>query len=153
MKKTLFKLTFIIVALVGMTSCSSDDDNDQTTASIEGIWQTGKAYGTATANGMATNLEGESEGTINLKTDGTYESVILSGYVTVNIPAMNYSETTLIEPETEEGTYSYNNVTDEVVINGEVGKVIVLNANFMKIRTLIDESGVVGELFTEYSRN
>ena len=153
MKKTLFKLTFIIVALLGMTSCSSDDDNDQTTASIVGIWQTEKVYGTATASGMASNFEGESEGTINLKSDGTYESVILSGYITVNIPAMNYSETTLIEPETEEGTYSYNNVTDDIVINGEVGKVIVLNANFMKIRTLVDEDGVVGEIFTEYRRN
>ena len=152
MKKTLFKLTFIIVALLGITSCSSDDDKDQTTASIEGIWQNGKAYGTVTANGMTSNLEGESEGTINLKTDGTYESVILSGYVTVNIPAMNYSETTLIEPETEEGTYSYNNVTDEIVINGEAAKVLVLTANFMKIRTLVNEDGVVGEIFTEYSR-
>ena len=147
-----FKMTFLVLSVVFLNGCSSDDDNDPTSANIEGVWQLGRMYGTATYTGMNANLDGESEGTLEFNADGTYDSNIISGYLDVTIPALNYTETTTIDPLTESGTYSYDATTDDLIIDGETSKVVVLNANFMKIKTLINDSGVVGELYTEYSR-
>jgi hypothetical protein len=109
-------------------------------------------YGTANYNGMNANLDGDSEGTMEFKANGTYDSNIISAYLTVSIPALNYSETTPIEASSTSGEYYYDEITDDLDIDGEMSKVVVLNANFMKIKTLINDSGVTGELFTEYHR-
>ena len=146
------KVTFLLLSVLFLNACSSDDASDATTASIEGVWQIGKITGTATSSGLNAVLNGDSEGTMEFKSDGTYDSNIISGYIDVTITALDYTETTTIGPVTETGTYTYNAATDDLEINGETSKVVVLNANFMKIRTLIDDSGVVGELFTEYHR-
>lgn len=65
---------------------------------------------------------------------------------------MNYSETTPIEASFSSGTYLYDESTDDLVVDGEVSKVVVLNANFMKVKTLINDSGTTGEIFTEFHR-
>lgn len=147
-----FKVTFLLLSVLFLTGCSNDEDSDETTANIEGVWQLGRMYGTANYNGMNATLDGDSEGTTEFKSDGTYDSNIVSAYLTVTIPAMNYSETTPIEPSSGSGEYYYDEVTDDLEIDGEMSKVVVLNANFMKIKTLINDSGVTGELFTEYHR-
>lgn len=146
------KVTFLLLSILFLNGCSGDDDNDETNASIEGVWQLGLMYGTANYNGMNANLEGESEGTMEFKTNGTYASNIISGSLTVSIPAMSYSETTPIEAASTTGDYYYDEITNDLEIDGEMSKVVVLNANFMKIKTLINDSGVTGELFTEYHR-
>lgn len=146
------KVTFVLMSILFLNGCSSDEDSDETTANIEGVWQLGRMYGTANSNGMNATLDGDSEGTMEFKTDGTYDNDIISAYLTVSIPAMNYSETTTIEPSFSSGTYYYDEGTDNLEIDGEMSKVVVLNANFMKIKTLINDSGVTGELFTEYHR-
>ncbi|WP_291136574.1 hypothetical protein [Flavobacterium sp. UBA7663] len=147
-----FRMTFLVLSVVFLNGCSSDDDGDETTANIEGVWQLGRMYGTATYTGMNANLDGDSEGTMEFNSDGTYDSNIISGYLDVTIPSLNYTETTTIDPINDSGTYNYNATTDDLVIDGETSKVVVLNANFMKIKTLINDSGVTGELFTEYHR-
>ena len=146
------KVTFLLLSVLFLSGCSGDEDSDETTANIEGVWQLGRMYGTANYNGMNANLEGDSEGTMDFKTDGTYDNDIISAYLTVSIPAMSYSETTTIEPSFSSGEYYYDEVTDDLEIDGEMSKVVVLNANFMKIKTQINDSGVTGELFTEYHR-
>ncbi len=64
-----------------------------------------KVYGTRVGymeqvpvKGFNVTFEGDSEGTINFKPDGTYDSHLISGYVTVSIPALNQNQTTPIEP-------------------------------------------------------
>lgn len=146
------KVTFLLLFVLFLNACSSDDESDTTNASIEGVWQIGKVYGTVTSSGMNAVLDGDSEGTMEFKSDGTYDSNIISGYIDVTITALNYTETTTIDPVTETGSYTYNSTTDDLEINGETSKVVVLNTNFMKVRTLINDSGVVGELFSEYTR-
>ncbi|UGS22739.1 hypothetical protein [Flavobacterium channae] len=145
------KVTFLLLSVLFLNGCSSDD-GDATTGNIEGVWQLGRIYGNATYSGMNSTMDGDSEGTMEFKSDGTYDSNIISGYLEVTIPSLNYSETTVIEPVTESGTYSYNSSTDDLIIDGETSKVVTLNANFMKIKTLINDSGVVGVLYSEYSR-
>lgn len=135
-----------------LNSCSGEEDSDETVANIQGVWQLGRMYGTANYNGMNANLDGDSEGTMEFKANGTYDSNIISAYLTVSIPALNYSETTPIEASTTSGEYYYDEITDDLDIDGEMSKVVVLNANFMKIKTLINDSGVTGELFTEFHR-
>ena len=146
------KVTFLLLSVLFLNGCSSDEDSDETTANIEGVWQLGRMYGTANYTGMNANLEGDSEGTMEFKTDGTYDNDIISAYITVSIPAMNYSETTPIETTSTTGVYNYDQTTDDLEIDGEMSKVVVLNANFMKIKTLINDSGVTGELFSEFHR-
>ena len=146
------KVTFVLLSILFLNGCSSDDESDKTTANIEGVWQLGNMYGTTNYSGTRVNLEGDSEGTMEFKSDGTYDSNIISGYLTVSIPALNYSETTPIEASTTSGEYYYDEITDDLDIDGEMSKVVVLNANFMKIKTLINDSGVTGELFSEYHR-
>ena len=146
------KVTFLLLTLLFLNGCSGDEDSDETTANIQGVWQLGRMYGTANYNGMNANLDGDSEGTMEFKANGTYDSNIISAYLTVSIPALNYSETTPIEASSTSGEYYYDEITDDLEIDGEMSKVVVLNANFMKIKTLINDSGVTGELFTEYHR-
>ena len=146
------KVTFLLLTLLFLNGCSGDEDSDETTANIQGVWQLGRMYGTANYNGMNANLDGDSEGTMEFKANGTYDSNIISAYLTVSIPALNYSETTPIEASSTSGEYYYDEITDDLDIDGEMSKVVVLNANFMKIKTLINDSGVTGELFTEYHR-
>ena len=146
------KVTFLLLTVLFLNGCSGDEDSDETTANIQGVWQLGRMYGTANYNGMDGNLDGDSEGTMEFKANGTYDSNIISAYLTVSIPALNYSETTPIEASTTSGEYYYDEITDDLDIDGEMSKVVVLNANFMKIKTLINDSGVTGELFTEYHR-
>ena len=152
MKKTIFKLSFILIAFLSFTACSSDDSTDATTGTLEGVWNTGKTYGTGTGSGLNLTFEGDSEGTVNFKSDGTYDSNIIGGYVTVTIPALNQNQTTPIEPVSESGTYTYNATTDDLVLDGETSKVVLLNANNMKIKTLVDQDGVIAEIYTEYNR-
>ena len=146
------KVTLLFMSILFLNGCSSDDESDKTTANIEGVWQLGRMYGKANYNGVNANLEGDSEGTMEFKTDGTYDSDIISAYITVSIPSMNYSETTPIEASSTSGEYFYDVTTDNLEIDGEMSKVVVLNANYMKIKTLINDSGVTGELFSEYHR-
>ena len=146
------KVTFLLLSVLFLNGCSSDDESDKTTANIEGVWQLGNMYGTANYSGTRVNLEGDSEGTMEFKSDGTYDSNIISGYITISIPAMSYSETTPIDAATTTGEYFYDVTTDNLEIDGEMSKVVVLNANYMKIKTLINDSGVTGELFSEYHR-
>ena len=146
------KVTFLLLSVLFLNGCSNDDETDKTTANIEGVWQLGNMYGTANYSGTRVNLEGDSEGTMEFKSDGTYDSNIISGYITISIPAMSYSETTPIDAATTTGEYFYDQTTDNLEIDGEMSKVVVLNANYMKIKTLINDSGVTGELFTEYHR-
>ena len=146
------KVTFLLLTVLFLNGCSGDEDSDETTANIQGVWQLGRMYGTANYNGMNANLDGDSEGTMEFKSDGTYDSNIISGYITISIPAMSYSETTPIDAATTSGEYFYDVTTDNLEIDGEMSKVVVLNANYMKIKTLINDSGVTGELFTEYHR-
>ena len=146
------KVTFVLLSILFLNGCSSDDESDKTTANIEGVWQLGNMYGIANYSGTRVNLEGDSEGTMEFKSDGTYDSNIISGYITISIPAMSYSETTPIDAATTTGEYFYDQTTDNLEIDGEMSKVVVLNANYMKIKTLINDSGVTGELFTEYHR-
>ena len=152
MKKTIFKLSFILIAFLSFTACSSDDSTDATTGTIEGLWHTGRVYGTGTGSGFNVTFEGDSEGTINFKPDGTYDSNLIGGYVTVSIPALNQNQTTPIEPIAESGNYTYNAATDDLVLDGETSKVVLLNANNMKIKTLVDQDGVIAEIYTEYNR-
>lgn len=152
MKKTIFKLSFILIAFLSFTACNSDDSSDATTGTIEGLWHMGRVYGTGTGSGFNVTFEGDSEGTINFKPDGTYDSDLISGYVTVSIPALNQSQTTPIEPVAESGTYSYNAATDDVVIDGETSKVVLLNANSMKIKSYVNQDGVTAEIYSEYNR-
>ena len=146
------KVTFLLLSVLFLNGCSNDDETDKTTANIEGVWQLGNMYGTANYSGTRVNLEGDSEGTMEFKSDGTYDSNIISGYITISIPAMSYSETTPIDAATTTGEYFYDQTTDNLEIDGEMSKVVVLNANYMKIKTLINDSGVTGELFSEYHR-
>jgi hypothetical protein len=146
------KVTFLLLSVLFLNGCSGEEDSDETVANIQGVWQLGRMYGTANYNGMNANLDGDSEGTMEFKVNGTYDSNIISAYLTVSIPALNYSETTPIEASTTSGEYYYDEITDDLDIDGEMSKVVVLNANFMKIKTLINDSGVTGELFTEYHR-
>ena len=146
------KVTFLLLTVLFLNGCSGDEDSDDTTANIQGVWQLGRMYGTANYNGMNANLEGDSEGTMEFKTDGTYDNDVISAYITVSIPSMNYSETTPIEASSTSGEYFYDVTTDNLEIDGEMSKVVVLNANYMKIKTLINDSGVTGELFSEYHR-
>ena len=146
------KVTFVLMSILFLNGCSNDDETDKTTANIEGVWQLGNMYGTANYSGTRVNLEGDSEGTMEFKTDGTYDNDVISAYITVSIPSMNYSETTPIEASSTSGEYFYDVTTDNLEIDGEMSKVVVLNANFMKIKTLINDSDVTGELFTEYHR-
>ena len=146
------KVTFLLLSVLFLNGCSNDDETDKTTANIEGVWQLGNMYGTANYSGTRVNLDGDSEGTMEFKSDGTYDSNIISGYITISIPAMSYSETTPIDAATTTGEYFYDQTTDNLEIDGEMSKVVVLNANYMKIKTLINDSGVTGELFTEYHR-
>ena len=146
------KVTFLLLSVLFLNGCSGEEDSDETVANIQGVWQLGRMYGTANYNGMNANLDGDSEGTMEFKANGTYDSNIVSAYLTVSIPALNYSETTPIEASTTSGEYYYDEITDDLDIDGEMSKVVVLNANFMKIKTLINDSGVTGELFTEYHR-
>ncbi len=146
------KVTFLLLSVLFLNGCSGEEDSDETVANIQGVWQLGRMYGTANYNGMNANLDGDSEGTMEFKANGTYDSNIISAYLTVSIPALNYSETTPIEASTTSGEYYYDEITDDLDIDGEMSKVVVLNANFMKIKTLINDSGVTGELFTEYHR-
>ena len=146
------KVTFLLLSVLFLNGCSNDEESDKTTANIEGVWQLGNMYGTANYSGTRVNLEGDSEGTMEFKSDGTYDSNIISAYITVSIPAMNYSDTTPIETTSTTGVYNYDQTTDDLEIDGEMSKVVVLNANFMKIKTLINDSGVTGELFSEYHR-
>ncbi|MCD8519048.1 MAG: hypothetical protein LRY32_05840 [Flavobacterium sp.] len=146
------KVTFLLLTVLFLNGCSGEEDSDETVANIQGVWQLGRMYGTANYNGMNANLDGDSEGTMEFKANGTYDSNIISAYLTVSIPALNYSETTPIEASTTSGEYYYDEITDDLDIDGEMSKVVVLNANFMKIKTLINDSGVTGELFTEYHR-
>ncbi|MFM7896306.1 MAG: hypothetical protein ACKO8L_10350, partial [Flavobacterium sp.] len=85
------KVTFLLLTVLFLNGCSGDEDSDETTANIEGVWQLGRMYGTANYNGMNANLDGDSEGTMEFKSDGTYDSNIISAYLTVSIPALNYS--------------------------------------------------------------
>lgn len=146
------KVTFLLLSVLFLNGCSGEEDSDETVANIQGVWQLGRMYGTANYNGMNANLDGDSEGTMEFKANGTYDSNIISAYLTVSIPTLNYSETTPIEASTTSGEYYYDEITDDLDIDGEMSKVVVLNANFMKIKTLINDSGVTGELFTEYHR-
>ena len=146
------KVTFVLMSILFLNGCSNDEESDKTTANIEGVWQLGRMYGTANYSGTRVNLEGDSEGTMEFKSDGTYDSNIISGYITISIPAMSYSETTPIDAATTTGEYFYDQTTDNLEIDGEMSKVVVLNANYMKIKTLINDSGVTGELFSEYHR-
>jgi len=146
------KVTFLLLTVLFLNGCSGEEDSDETVANIQGVWQLGRMYGTANYNGMNANLDGDSEGTMEFKANGTYDSNIISAYLTVSIPALNYSETTPIEASSTSGEYYYDEITDDLDIDGEMSKVVVLNANFMKIKTLINDSGVTGELFTEYHR-
>ena len=146
------KVTFLLLSVLFLNGCSNDDETDKTTANIEGVWQLGNMYGTANYSGTRVNLDGDSEGTMEFKSDGTYDSNIISGYITISIPAMSYSETTPIDAATTTGEYFYDQTTDNLEIDGEMSKVVVLNANYMKIKTLINDSGVTGELFSEYHR-
>lgn len=146
------KVTFLLLSVLFLNGCSGEEDSDETVANIQGVWQLGRMYGTANYNGMNANLDGDSEGTMEFKANGTYDSNIISAYLTVSIPALNYSETTPIEASTTSGEYYYDEITDDLDIDGEMSKVVVLNANFMKIKTLINDSGVTGELFTEFHR-
>ena len=146
------KVTFLLLSVLFLNGCSGEEASDETVANIQGVWQLGRMYGTANYNGMNANLDGDSEGTMEFKANGTYDSNIISAYLTVSIPALNYSETTPIEASTTSGEYYYDEITDDLDIDGEMSKVVVLNANFMKIKTLINDSGVTGELFTEYHR-
>ena len=146
------KVTFLLLSVLFLNGCSGEEDSDETVANIQGVWQLGRMYGTANYNGMNANLDGDSEGTMEFKANGTYDSNIISAYLTVSIPALNYSETTPIEASTTSGEYYYDEITDDLDIDGEMSKVVVLNANFMKIKTLSNDSGVTGELFTEYHR-
>ena len=146
------KVTFLLLSVLFLNGCSGEEDSDETVANIQGVWQLGRMYGTANYNGMNANLDGDSEGTMEFKANGTYDSNIISAYLTVSIPALNYSETTPIEASTTSGEYYYDEITDDLDIDGEMSKVVVLNANFMKIKTLINDSGVTGELFSEYHR-
>ena len=146
------KVTFLLLSVLFLNGCSGEEDSDETVANIQGVWQLGRMYGTANYNGMNANLDGDSEGTMEFKANGTYDSNIISAYLTVSIPALNYSETTPIEASTTSGEYYYDEITDDLDIDGEMSKVVVLNANFMKIKTLINDSDVTGELFTEYHR-
>ncbi|WP_374399242.1 hypothetical protein [Flavobacterium sp.] len=146
------KVTFLLLSVLFLNGCSGEEDSDETVANIQGVWQLGRMYGTANYNGMNANLDGDSEGTMEFKANGTYDSNIISAYLTVSIPALNYSETTPIEASSTSGEYYYDEITDDLDIDGEMSKVVVLNANFMKIKTLINDSGVTGELFTEYHR-
>ena len=146
------KVTFLLLSVLFLNGCSGEEDSDETVANIQGVWQLGRMYGTANYNGMNSNLDGDSEGTMEFKANGTYDSNIISAYLTVSIPALNYSETTPIEASSTSGEYYYDEITDDLDIDGEMSKVVVLNANFMKIKTLINDSGVTGELFTEYHR-
>ncbi len=146
------KVTFLLLSVLFLNGCSGEEDSDETVANIQGVWQLGRMYGTANYNGMNANLDGDSEGTMEFKANGTYDSNIISAYLTVSIPALNYSETTPIEASTTSGEYYYDEITDDLDIDGEMSKVVVLNANFMNIKTLINDSGVTGELFTEYHR-
>ena len=146
------KVTFVLMSILFLNGCSNDEESDKTTANIEGVWQLGRMYGKANYNGVNTNLEGDSEGTMEFKTDGTYDNDVISAYITVSIPSMNYSETTPIEASSTSGEYFYDVTTDNLEIDGEMSKVVVLNANYMKIKTLINDSGVTGELFSEYHR-
>ena len=146
------KATFLLLTVLFLNGCSGEEDSDETVANIQGVWQLGRMYGTANYNGMNANLDGDSEGTMEFKANGTYDSNIISAYLTVSIPALNYSETTPIEASSTSGEYYYDEITDDLDIDGEMSKVVVLNANFMKIKTLINDSGVTGELFTEYHR-
>ena len=70
---------------------------------------------------------------------------------TWNLP-LNQSQTTPIEPVAESGTYSYNAATDDVVIDGETSKVVLLNANSMKIKSYVNQDGVTAEIYSEYNR-
>ena len=146
------KVTFLLLSVLFLNGCSGEEDSDETVANIQGVWQLGRMYGTANYNGMNANLDGDSEGIMEFKANGTYDSNIISAYLTVSIPALNYSETTPIEASTTSGEYYYDEITDDLDIDGEMSKVVVLNANFMKIKTLINDSDVTGELFTEYHR-
>ncbi len=146
------KVTFLLLSVLFLNGCSGEEDSDETVANIQGVWQLGRMYGTANYNGMNANLDGDSEGTMEFKTDGTYDNDVISAYITVSIPSMNYSETTPIEASSTSGEYFYDVTTDNLEIDGEMSKVVVLNANYMKIKTLINDSGVTGELFSEYHR-
>ncbi len=145
------KVFFLLLSLSLFNGCS-DDNNDETSGNIEGIWQLGKIYGSFNYTGTNADLDGESEGTMEFKSDGTYDSNITGGSLTISIPTMNYSETTPFDPSSTTGDYFYNQTTDDLEIDGEMSKVVVLNANFMKIKTLVNDNGVTGELFSEYHR-
>jgi len=151
LKKSL-KVTFLALSLLFLNACRSDEDSDKTVANIEGVWQLGRMYGKAKYTGMNANLEGDSEGTMEFKNDGTYDSNIISAYLTVSIPSINYSETTPIDPAMDSGVYFYDETNDNLEIDGQISKVVVLNETFMKVKTLINDSGVTGELYTEYHR-
>lgn len=146
------KVTFLLFSFLFLTGCSKEEVNDETVANIEGVWQLGRTYGTSTFNGFSANLDGASEGTFEFRNDGSYENNVISGSITISIPALNYSETTSIEASFSSGTYLYDESTDDLVVDGEVSKVVVLNANFMKVKTLINDSGTTGEIFTEFHR-
>ncbi|MFD2907439.1 hypothetical protein ACFSX9_01700 [Flavobacterium ardleyense] len=152
MKKTFFKLTLIFVALIGISGCSSDDETDQTTGDIVGIWENGAVYGTGKYSGVNASITGDAEGTSEFRADGTYTSIMTGGALVVTVPTLNYTETTPLEPSTESGLYTYNTANDDLTTGDKTSKVVVLNANFMKIKTLINQDGVVGELYTEFNK-
>ena len=124
------KVTLLLLSLFIFNGCS-DDDKDGTSGDIVGIWQLGKIYGSFNYTGTNADLDGESEGTMEFKSDGTYESNIIGGTLTITIPTINYSDTTPIDPSLTSGDYFYNQSTDDLEIDGEMSKVVVLNNNFV----------------------
>ncbi len=42
----------------------------------------------------------------------------------------------------------YNVATDDLVIDGETSKVVLLNANNMKVKTIVNQDGITAESFS-----
>lgn len=143
----LIKSLFVLFVAASLVSCSSDDDNNQlelNNANLAGTYavtllnstevQTTDFNGaeiisTTTTVGHTFELEIVFFENGNYVVDGLY----VEEYLVVSNGTVQVEETDIIDIDFEEGIYSTNNSTMELVLDGETYEVDLFNQNEIRV--------------------
>ncbi len=136
----IFRLFFMTIAVIGLTACSSDDDNNAvelTNTNLAGTYDVvfleGSEVETDDSSGVVVRtieVTGDTftDAIFIFNADGTYSA---SGDYRVNFTITTTNVGTVMESEIdsfdETGNYSTNNANSTITLDGEVGDVTLFD--------------------------